>query len=40
MRYTLTLIIAVVFGFGTLLNATWAIQKQKDREAIQELKSS
>lgn len=40
MRYILTLAIAVAFGFGTLLNATDTIQKQKDREIIQELKSS
>lgn len=40
MRYILTLAIAVSFGFGTFLNATDQMQKQRDREKIQELKSS
>lgn len=40
MRYIFTLAVAVSFGFGTFLNATNTIQKQKERELIQELQNS
>lgn len=40
MYYTIMLAIAVAFGFGTLLNASDTIQKHKENQIIQELKSS